>query len=91
VALQDIADRLIADLIPQIGQRPSDPVITPITVLLGHANDELLDLAPIRGLPGPRRAFEPSNLLATSLRYQARIVSGLATVASSARALRPRR
>jgi hypothetical protein len=36
--------------------------------------------AVIRGLPGPRRAFEPSNLRATSLRYQARIVSGLATV-----------
>jgi hypothetical protein len=45
VALQDIADRLIADLIP-LGQRPSDPGITPITVLLGDANDELLDLAP---------------------------------------------
>jgi hypothetical protein len=44
VPLQDIADRLIADPIPQIGQRPSDPVITPIAVLLGHANDELLAL-----------------------------------------------
>src|SRR5450755_5180165 len=43
-----------------------------------------------RGLPGPRRAFEPSNLPATSLRYQARMVSGLATVATSARAWRPR-
>jgi hypothetical protein len=52
VALQDVADRLIADLIPQIGQRPSDPVITPITVPLGHANDELLDLA-----PDPRSAW----------------------------------
>jgi hypothetical protein len=39
VALQDIADRLIADLVPQIGQRPRNPVITPVTVLLGHAND----------------------------------------------------
>jgi hypothetical protein len=26
-----------------------------------------------RGRPGPRRAFEPSNLWATSLRYQARM------------------
>ena len=32
----------------------------------------------IRGLPGPRRAFEPSNLQATSLRYQPRMVSGRA-------------
>ena len=45
MALQDIADRLIADLISQIGQRPHNPVIAPITVLLGHANDQLLDLS----------------------------------------------
>jgi hypothetical protein len=45
----------------------------------------------IRGLPGPRRTFEPSNLRATSLRYQARMVSGRATVAPSARTRRPRR
>ena len=43
VALQDIADRLIADLVPQIGQRPRNPVIAPIPVLLGHACDQLLD------------------------------------------------
>jgi hypothetical protein len=36
----------------------------------------------IRGRPGLRRAFEPSNLRATSLRYQARIVSGRATLAT---------
>src|SRR6516164_6333193 len=45
----------------------------------------------IRGRPGPRRLLEPSNLRATSLRYQARMVSGRATLATSARALRPRR
>src|SRR6266508_7054230 len=45
VALQDIADRLIAHLVPKISQRPHDPVITPVTVLLGHANDQLLDLS----------------------------------------------
>jgi hypothetical protein len=38
-----------------------------------------------------RRAFEPSNLRAISLRYQARIVSGRATLATSARTLRPNR
>jgi hypothetical protein len=46
VALQHIANRLIADLIPQIGQRPRNPVIAPVTVLLGHANDQSLDLSP---------------------------------------------
>src|SRR5262249_3841542 len=45
MSLQDIADRLIADLVPQISQRPRNPVITPVTVLLGHANDQLLDLS----------------------------------------------
>ncbi len=45
MALQDIPDRLITDLIPQIGQRARNPVITPVTVLLGHANDQLLDLS----------------------------------------------
>src|SRR5262249_30922664 len=45
----------------------------------------------ILGRPGFRRAFEPSNLRATSLRYQARIVSGRATVTTSARTLRPNR
>ena len=62
MALQDIADRLIADLIPQIGQRPSDPVIAPITVLLGHANDELLDLA-----PHPRSAWAATGFRAIEL------------------------
>src|SRR3974377_2457949 len=43
VALQDIADGLIADLVSQIGQRPRNSVITPVTVLLGHAHDQLLN------------------------------------------------
>jgi hypothetical protein len=91
VALQDIADRLMAYTISQIGQRPGNPVITPVPVLLGQTNDQLLDLAVTRGRPGPRRAFEPSNLWATSLRYRARMVSGLARVATWARAVRPSR
>src|SRR6516164_11705713 len=45
VALQDIAHRLIADPVPQISQRPHNPVIAPITVLFGHANDQLLKLS----------------------------------------------
>src|SRR5579864_7382682 len=46
---------------------------------------------PIRGRPGYWRCLEPSNLLAISLRYQARMVAGLATRATSAKALRPSR
>jgi len=44
VAPQDITNRLIGNLVPQIGQRSRDPVIAPIPVLAGQANDQLLDL-----------------------------------------------
>jgi hypothetical protein len=43
------------------------------------------------GRPGYCRCLEPSNFLATSFRYQARMVSGLATQATSRSALRPTR
>ena len=52
MAPQDIADRLIGNLVSQIGQRPRNPVIAPVPVLAGHANDQLLDLSPD---PGPAR------------------------------------
>jgi hypothetical protein len=45
VAPQDIANRLIGNLVAQIGQRPRDPVIAPVPVLPGHTNDQLLDLS----------------------------------------------
>jgi hypothetical protein len=43
------------------------------------------------GRPGSVRRFDPSNFCATSLRYQARSASGLATRAISFRAWRPSR
>src|SRR5258708_17264523 len=45
----------------------------------------------IRGRPGARRACDPSNLRAMSLRYHARMVSGRAVAATSPRAFRPSR
>ena len=45
VTPQDIADRLIGYLVTQIGQRPRDPVVAPVPVLPGHANDLFLDLS----------------------------------------------
>src|SRR5437773_11087206 len=45
LALQNIADRLIGNLIPEIGQGARNPVIAPVPVLAGHANDQLLDLS----------------------------------------------
>jgi hypothetical protein len=40
-----LTDRLIADLVPQIGPRPHNPVIAPVTVLPRHPNDQLLNLS----------------------------------------------
>jgi hypothetical protein len=62
MAPQNIADRLIGNLIPQIGQRPSDPVIAPTPVLAGQANDQLLDL-PL----DPRSARTSAGLRAIEL------------------------
>ena len=45
MTLQHIADRLIADLVPQIGQRPHNPVIAPVTIFPRHPNDQLLNLS----------------------------------------------
>jgi len=44
-----------------------------------------------RGQPGERRRFEPSNFLASNLRYQARMVSGLAIQATCSKPLYPKR
>jgi hypothetical protein len=63
-------------------------VIAPMPVLAGLANGQLLDLSldPRPARASTRRA---SNLRATSLRYQPRMMSGRAIVAMSARTLRP--
>ena len=45
VAVQDIANRLIGNHIPKIGQSAHNPVIAPVAVLAGHANDQLLDFS----------------------------------------------
>jgi len=51
--------------------------------------DQLLKVAIDPGARAGPRAFEPSNLRATALRYHASMVSGGATFATSPRTLRP--
>jgi hypothetical protein len=51
------------------------PLIAPARVLAREAQDKLANLAPIRGRPGPRRAYV--QRFATSWRCQRRSVSGL--------------
>ena len=45
MTLQDIADRLIGNPIPEIGQRAHNPVIAPGAVLLGHADNQRFDFS----------------------------------------------
>jgi len=92
MAPQNIADRLIGDMISQIGECPDNPVIAPGSIFLGHPERSVPSISlPIGGLPWVRRAHDPSNLRATSLRYHPKMVPGRAAVATSPRALRPSR
>jgi hypothetical protein len=43
VAAQNITDRLIGDVISQIGERPDNPVIAPGSIFLGHPRNQFLD------------------------------------------------
>jgi hypothetical protein len=40
---QNVANRLVRNLMPQSGECPNDPVIAPGLILLGHANNQLLN------------------------------------------------
>ena len=68
MALQHIANRLIGNLISEIGQGAHNPVIAPIPVLARHANDQLLDLSldprSARALTGLRAIEFAGNQLA---------------------------
>ena len=44
VAAQHIADRLIRDMISEIGERPDNPVIAPRAIFPGHTNNQSLDV-----------------------------------------------
>jgi hypothetical protein len=45
VTTQNIAYCLIRNLVPQIGERPNDPVMAPGRILLGYANNQLLNIS----------------------------------------------
>src|SRR5580700_611828 len=68
MALQNIANRLIGNHIPEIGQGARNPVIAPVPVLARHANDQLLHLAldprPTRAMTSLRAIEFASDQLA---------------------------
>src|SRR5258708_26257648 len=63
---------------PQIGQRPGNSIVAPITVLLGHAHDQLLDLS-----ADPRSANASTSLRAIEFAGHEVAVPGQDRVRSS--------
>jgi len=74
VAAQNVSYRLIGQAVT-IGQSSDDAVICPAVVLSRHSHHQASTSGATAGRPGYCRCLEPSNFLATSLRYQAKMVS----------------
>jgi hypothetical protein len=57
---QHVADRLVGDVVAEIGQRTGDPVVAPeLSRAICTINCSISGL--IFGRPGQDRCFEPSN------------------------------
>ena len=89
VTPQDVTHGQLVDLMAQIRQGTLNATVTPGGVLLGHAQDQLLDV-----LGDTRSATQSSLLAAVTLLGaqsldQRRRVSGVAREATSVRRLRP--
>ncbi len=84
-------DGLIRNRVTQVGHGTNDAVVAPAGVFPCHPHAESFQLFIDLWSSGYWRCLEPSNFRAISFRYQARIVSGLATQAISHRAFLPTR
>ena len=82
VSAQDVSHRLIGDGMAEIGQGSHDAVVSRPEFSLAKRTMSASSSGAMRGRPGEVRNLEPSNLRAMSRRYQARMVSGLATQAT---------
>src|SRR5262245_34705163 len=91
VPTQDVAYGLVGDLMTEVGQGAYDAVISPAAVLPRQPYHQRFYFRRNTRAAGIGTKADPSNFCATSRRYQARRVSGLATCAISCRALRPSR
>src|SRR6516162_233714 len=63
MAFQDVAHGLGTDGIPKVGQGADDPVVAPGAVLLGHADDQCLQLLVDRGTTGRLALLRAVKLL----------------------------
>src|SRR6266851_4816807 len=75
----------------QVGQRSHDPIISPAGVLPSHLNDQRLNLRRDSRSPGITAVFRAVEFAGNQPPVPAKIVYGLATQATCARALRPSR
>src|ERR1700730_5587901 len=76
---EDVLHGLIRQSMAEVGECADDAVIAPARVLSAMRTTKASTSDETEGRPGYCRCLEPSNFWATSLLYQARIVSGLAT------------
>src|SRR5258705_4688304 len=91
VAAKDVAHRLIGNGMPRLARAPTMRSYPQPEFSLAKRTMSASTSGVMRGRPGEVRNLEPSNLRAMSRRYQARMVSGLATQATCWSAVRPSR
>ena len=89
MALQNVTHRLVTDGQAQVSQGSDNTVVAPGAIFSRHAHHQSLQFLADRGRPGAVRCWEPSNFFATSLRCQARMVSGFTMLATSAKICLP--
>src|SRR5262245_57261848 len=88
VVLEDRLDRVAGDVVAEALQPAPDSRVAPGRVLVRQAGHQRDDVRLGAGATGTR-VFEPAYFLATSRRYQRRIVSGVTMPAMSPRRRRP--
>jgi hypothetical protein len=82
VSAKDVAHRLIGNGVAEIARAPTMRSYPQPEFSLAKRTMSASSSGAMRGRPGEVRNLEPSNLRAMSRRYQARMVSGLATQAT---------
>src|SRR3954447_21058405 len=77
---------LVGNVVSELLQRSRDAIVAPIPILASHTDDQVRDLSPDSRSSRIGAVFGTIKLLAISLRYHARMVSGCATDATCASA-----
>jgi hypothetical protein len=86
---ENVSYGLVRQPVAQVSQSTNDAVISPAGVLSRYAHHQGFHFRRHGGPAGVLAMLGAIEFLGTSLRYQARMVSGLATQATSRSTLRP--